>query len=148
MNRARHFAFPYRDLPVSVGAPDTIEATARNSRTARMTSFMIVLLSGQQTECCGKSPRRKLYRELLGGSRKWNIQYLLYVLFLRRLFGVLTEQKIRQRNGVILEGEFAVCASGRASPSVADWALNVPWSTELNQAWQSMMLISGHEHDA
>ena len=71
MNTARHFAFPYRDLPISVGAPDTIEATARSSRTARMTVFMmIVLLSGQQTECCGKSQRRKLYHKPLGGSGK------------------------------------------------------------------------------
>jgi len=44
MNTARHFTFPYRDLPLSVGAPDTIEATARSSRIARMTVFMMTVL--------------------------------------------------------------------------------------------------------
>jgi hypothetical protein len=44
MNTARQFAFPYRDLPLSVGAPDTIETTTRSSRIARMTVFMMTVL--------------------------------------------------------------------------------------------------------
>jgi len=65
---AIHVSSPYRDLPLSVGAPETVEAPT-SIRTARMTGFMmIVVLSGQQTECCSGSLRRILYRELLGGS--------------------------------------------------------------------------------
>ena len=48
---------------------DLLRATASSSRTARMAVFMmIVVLSGRQAECCSGSPRRYLYRELLGGS--------------------------------------------------------------------------------
>jgi hypothetical protein len=40
----RHVSYPYRFLPLSAGAPDTIEAAARNSRRARMTVFMMIAL--------------------------------------------------------------------------------------------------------
>ena len=66
---AIHISSSCRDLPLSVGAPDTIEATARSSRTDRMADFMMAfMLSGQQAECCGGSSRPILYREPLGGS--------------------------------------------------------------------------------
>jgi len=65
---ARYVLCPYRYL-LSVVLPDDIVATAKSSRAARMAVFMmIVVLSGQQTECCSGSLRRYLYRELLGGS--------------------------------------------------------------------------------
>jgi hypothetical protein len=40
----RHVSYPYRHLPLSAGAPDTIDAVARSSRTARMTVFMMIAL--------------------------------------------------------------------------------------------------------
>jgi hypothetical protein len=76
----RHVSSPYRNLPLSAGAPDTTEVTARSSRTARMAVFMmIVLLSGQLTECCGGSRRRYLYRGLLGGSGEWKLRHFFFL---------------------------------------------------------------------
>jgi hypothetical protein len=75
----KYVSCPYRDLPLSGRATDTIETTARSSRTARMTVFMmIVLLSGQQTECCGGSLRRYLYRELLWGRGEWELWHFFF----------------------------------------------------------------------
>ena len=68
MNKVRHFPFPYRDVPFSIGAPDTIEANAKSSRTARMTVFMMccvartadgMLWQVAATEVIARTVRRK-----------------------------------------------------------------------------------------
>jgi hypothetical protein len=83
-----------------------------------MTVFMMtVLLSGQQTECCSGSRRRKLYRELLGGSGELNVRHFFAFLGKARF---IIEIKIKQgmcsgRQVIIAVNNFLVyflkCAS-------------------------------------
>jgi cytochrome b subunit of formate dehydrogenase len=54
-----------------------------------MAVFMvIVMLSGQQTECCSGSLRRYLYRELLGGRGERNIHHFLVVVVFFFFLGI------------------------------------------------------------
>jgi len=96
----RHVSCPHRDLPVvckGSGSPDTIEATARSSRITRMTVFMmIVLLSGQQTECCSGSLLRNLYRELLGGRGGWKVRHFIVFVMNARLCNLNKNKAIKE----------------------------------------------------
>jgi len=69
-----------------------------------MVHFMVMVpLSGEQTECCGGSLRRILYRELLGG--KWRMKCTaLIVLFYKKLAYVIEINKYNAIKGFCSQG--------------------------------------------